>query len=171
MRIATARKHHTGTKHLSTVPLSDFSFLLYIYFLLHAWTIQKESMSYLAHKVEAEMVLDISPQAFWKILNHLTLVNSSCGSPPLTLILPNSLLVDLRQLLPLHPPFYVSHPQMHRLLLWCSCMQEHLNVNNNFICHILHNISILYISEFNCYQFKVQNTEHNSTSLQKKLKW
>ena len=81
---------------------------------------------YLPNQVQAQMVFDVPPQPLREVVDHLTLVDSSHGCPPLPLVIPNPMPERHRQVPPPHPPLYIPHLQLHSLFLWRGCMQEHL---------------------------------------------
>jgi hypothetical protein len=83
-------------------------------------------VAYLAHEVEAEVVLDVPAEPLGEVADDAALVDAARGRPPLPLVLPHPLPEAPGQVLPLHPQLHAPQPRVHRLLLGRRRVQKHL---------------------------------------------
>ena len=91
--------------------------------------------AYLAHEVEAEVVLDVPAEPLWEVADDAALVDAARGRPPLPLVLPHPLPEAPGQVLVLHPQLHAPQPRVHRLLLGRRRVQEHLPpITQPYVC-------------------------------------
>jgi len=92
---------------------------------------------YLLNQLEAEVALDVSPESFRQVLDHLHLLVSRDGRPALALVLADPLPQAGRQLPPSHPPFHVPETQLHLPLPCQHGMKKYLQIQSVLLSEVV----------------------------------